>query len=86
MTHEYIDPLTVKDINNYSTREKTKIYVTYIRMDLYNHGKKHGPMAIQNEMQRLEIEKIPSTATIGRILTEQFLSNKRTGYYLEDLP
>ena len=86
MTDRYIDPLTVEDINNYSVREQTKIYVTHIRMDLFNHGKTYGPGAIQKEMRRLEIEIIPSIATIGRILCDQFLTNGRTGYYPEELP
>lgn len=84
MTDKYIDLQTVTDIHNYSTNEQAIISVTFIRMDLYNHGKKYGPKAIQKEMQRLDIKNIPSTATIGRIFRDQYLTNGRTGSYTED--
>lgn len=86
MRNNYIDPLKVKDINHYSQREQTILYVTYVRMDLYNHGKNCGPAYIQKEMQELEIKEIPSKSTIARILKNQYLTNGRTGYYLGDPP
>jgi|GEM_PF-2207246 len=86
MHSTYIDPLEGKDINDYTPREQTILYVTYVRLDLYNQGKQCGPAAIQKEMRELDIESIPSTATIGRILRDQFLTNQRTGYYPGDSP
>lgn len=86
MKNNYIDPLEVKDIYDYSQREQTVLHVTCIRMDLYNHGRKCGPVFIQKEMRKLEISKIPSTSTISRILMNQYLTNGRTGYYPGDHP
>jgi hypothetical protein len=86
MSNDYIDPLEVRDINDYSPGQQTILYVTFIRMDLYNNGNNRGPIAIQREMQRLGIRKIPSSATIGRILREQYLTHGRTGYYPGDPP
>jgi hypothetical protein len=86
MSNDYIDPLEVRDINDYSPGQQTILYVTFIRMDLYNNGNNCGPIAIQREMQRLGIRKIPSSATIGRILREQYLTHGRTGYYPGDPP
>jgi hypothetical protein len=84
MHNRYLDPLEVKDINDYTPREQTVLYVTYVRLDLYNQGNLCGPKAIQQEMKRLEISHIPSTATICRILRDQFLTHQRTGYYPGD--
>ncbi len=86
MTNNYIDPLEVKDIHDYSPREKTILRVTSIRLDLYNSGKTCGPKAIQKEMRRLEIDNITSVSTIGRILRDQYLTHGRTGYYPGDPP
>ena len=86
MHSTYLDPLEVQDINDYTPREQTILYVTYVRLDLYNQGKPCGPAAIQKEMRALDIESIPSTATIGRILRNQYLTNQRTGYYPGDYP
>jgi hypothetical protein len=86
MRNKYIDPLKVKDIKDYSPQEQIILHVTYVRMDLYNKGKKCGPAAIQKEMLNMEIDKIPSTAAISRILRDQYLTNGRTGYYPGDPP
>jgi hypothetical protein len=86
MTTKYIDPLKIGDIYDYSARGQTILHVTFIRLDLYNNGKNCGPKAIQKEMRRLNIEKIPSSATIGRILKNQYLTHGRTGYYPGDPP
>lgn len=86
MKNNYIDLLEVGDINDYSQRDQTILHVTYVRLDLYNSGKKCGPLAIQEEMRKLDIRRIPSTATIGRILKDQYLTNGRTGYYPGDPP
>lgn len=86
MIHNYIDPLEMRDIYDYSPRVQRVLQVTFVRVDLYNSGKNCGPEAIQKEMKRLEIELIPSTATIGRILKDQYLTHGRTGYYSGDPP
>jgi hypothetical protein len=86
MTNNYIDPLEVKDIRDYSHNEQTILRVTSIRLDLYNSGKNCGRKAIQEEMRRLEIANVPSVSTIGRILRDQYLTHGRTGYYPGDPP
>ena len=86
MRNNYIDPLEVKDIRDYSPREQTILRVTYIRLDLYNSGKNCGPKAIQKEMHRLEIDNVPSIPAIGRVLRDQYLTHGRTGYYPGDPP
>ena len=86
MTDNYIDPLEVKDIYDYCPREQTILRVTSIRLDLYNSGKNCGRKAIQREMRRLKIDNVPSVATIGRILRDQYLTHGRTGYYPGDPP
>ena len=86
MTNNYIDPLEVKDIRDYSPREQTILRVTYIRLDLYNSGKNCSPKAIQKEMRRLEIDNVPSIPAIGRVLRNQYLTHGRTGYYPGDPP
>lgn len=80
MSNDYVDFAKRRDIKTYSRREQTILYVTYLRLDLYNNGKLCGPKAIQKEMKRLEIKKIPSTATISRILRDQYLTHGRAGY------
>ena len=86
MTNKYLDPLEVKDINDYSRREQTILRVTHIRLDLYNSGKNCGPKAIQDEMRGIGIDDVPSVATIGRVLRNQYLTHGRTGYYPGDPP
>lgn len=84
MNSNYLKLSELKDTNDFSPREQTIFYVTFIRLSLYNSGKICGSKAIVEEMQRLEIRRIPSTATIARILKQQFLTNGRTGYYPGD--
>jgi hypothetical protein len=86
MIDKYLDPLEVKDIHDHSPREQTILRITFIRLDLYNNGKNCGPKAIQNEMYRLKINNVPSVATIGRVLKDQYLTQGRTGYYPGDSP
>jgi hypothetical protein len=86
MNSNYVDFGKLRDINTYSPREQTILYITYVRLDLYNYGKPCGPKAIQEEMKRLEIKKIPSMATISRILRDQYLTHGRAGYPDDDYP
>ena len=84
MNSNYLNFSELKDINDCTPRERTIFYVTFIRLNLYNAGKSCGPKAIVEEMQRLEISRIPSIATTGRILRQQYLTHGRTGYYPGD--
>jgi len=86
MRNNYIDPLKVKDIRDYSPHEQTILRITFIRLDLYNSGKNCGPKAIQREMHSLEIDNVPSVPTIGRVLRAQYLTHGSTGYYPGDPP
>ena len=84
MNSNYLKLSELKDINGCTPREQTIFYVTFIRLSLYNSGKSCVPKAIVEEMQRLEISRIPSIATTGRILKQHCLTHGRTGYYPGD--
>ena len=56
--------------------------VKFIRLDLYNQGLFHGAQAIQWRMEELNVKPIPSLRTIGRILSRNELTHKRTGNYV----
>jgi hypothetical protein len=66
------------------TREELEKIVVIERLDLYNHMKPCGAPAIRKHLQSLGVEKLPSTSTISRILSQQFLTHGKTGYYPED--
>ena len=80
MNNNYVDFEKLRDINTYTAREQMALYVTFVRLDLYNKGGLCGPTAIQSEMERLEIDRIPSITTISRILRNQNLTHGRLGY------
>ena len=54
------------------------------RLHLYNHGLPCGAKAIRRILQRQSVEPLPSVSTIGRILSRNYLTHNRTGYYPED--
>jgi len=63
------------------TREEIKEIVKMIRLELYNNGLFCGAKAIKNKMENDDIEPVPSENTIGRILSRNGLTNRRTGFY-----
>jgi hypothetical protein len=66
------------------SRSEIEQIVIMFRLDLYNHGFHYGPQAIQNEMKRQAVSPLPSISTIKRILSRNYLTHRRTGYYPED--
>ncbi|MBT4068716.1 MAG: hypothetical protein HOE77_08495 [Candidatus Marinimicrobia bacterium] len=52
-----------------------------IRLELYNQGLCCGAKAIQNKMEKDDIEPVPSESTIGRILSSNGLTHGRIGFY-----
>ena len=56
------------------------------RLHLYNHGLPCGAKAIRRILEREGLEPLPSLSTIGRILSRNYLTHNRTGYYPEDYP
>ncbi len=63
------------------TREEIKEIVKMIRLELYNNGLFCGAKAIKNKMEDDDIEPVSSESTIGRILSRNGLTNRRTGFY-----
>lgn len=66
------------------TPDEIEQIVVMERLHLYNHGLPCGAQAIRRKMQRGGIEPLPSVRTIGRILSRNYLTHRRTGYYPED--
>lgn len=60
---------------------RTEEVVRLVRLQLYNHGVCCGAQAIQRRMEELTERVIPSTRTIGRILSRHGLTHGRTGIY-----
>jgi hypothetical protein len=58
--------------------------IVFERLHLYNHLQPCGAPALQRHLRELGVEPLPSVSTIGRILSRNFLTHGRTGYYPED--
>ncbi|MBT4026506.1 MAG: hypothetical protein HOK24_17190 [Desulfobacula sp.] len=70
-----------QDLITEYTREEIKEIVIMIRLELYNQGLCCGAKAIQNKMEKDDIEPVPSESTIGRILSSNGLTHGRIGFY-----
>jgi len=66
------------------SRSEIEQIVIMFRLDLYNHGLHYGPQAIREEMKRKTVKPLPSISTIKRILSRNYLTHRRTGYYPEE--
>lgn len=68
------------------SRSKSEIeeIVTMFRLELYNHECPCGPKAIWQKMEESGVKPLPSERTISKILTQQGLTHKRTGWYPGD--
>ena len=66
------------------TPEEIEQIVVMERLNLYNRGLPCGAQAIRWKLHREGIEPLPSLSTIGRILSRNYLTHRRTGYYPED--
>lgn len=66
------------------TKDELEYVIATERLHLYNHMVPCGAVAIRKRLQSLGVETLPSISTIGRILSEKYLTHGRTGYYPED--
>jgi hypothetical protein len=66
------------------TKKELEYAVVFERLHLYNNMKPCGAVALRKRLQCLGVEKLPSISTINRILSQQYLTHGRTGYYPED--
>jgi hypothetical protein len=66
------------------TSEELEEAIVFERLRLYNTLLPCGASALRHHLQNLGIENPPSVSTIGKILSKNFLTNGRTGYYPED--
>ena len=60
---------------------RTEEVVKLVRLELYNQAVCCGAQAIQRRMKELGETTIPSTRSIGRILSRHGLTHGRTGIY-----
>jgi hypothetical protein len=86
VNNENFEITTPEQFDHLSDREKIVASIAFFRSHLYNRGLPCGPKAIQEKLKDEGIEPIPSTSTIARVLKRKYLTNGRTGYYLEDYP
>ena len=70
-------------MNLYTPKEIEQIVVME-RLHLYNRGLPSGARAIRQRLDRQGVRPLPSISTIGRILSRNCLTYRRTGYYPED--
>jgi len=66
------------------TTEDIEQIVVMERLRLYNRGLLCGAQVILRNLTKDGIEPLPSLSTIGRILSRNYLTHRRTGYYHED--
>lgn len=66
------------------TPEEIEQIVVMERLRLYNRGLPCGAQAIRRNLIKQGIDPLPSLSTIGRILSRNYLTHRRTGYYPED--
>ena len=66
------------------TTENIEQIVVMERLRLYNQGAPCGAQVIRRNLIKEGIEPLPSLSTIGRILSRNYLTHRRTGYYPED--
>ena len=73
-----------KNIMGTYTPKDIEQIVVMERLRLYNQGAPCGAHVIRRNLIKEDIQPLPSLSTIGRILTRNYLSYRRTGYYPED--
>lgn len=80
MNRNYTHLTKIKNSRHLAGKELQIIDVTISRLNLYNKGLNHNPKAIQQKMHKDTSPSLPS----AKILSDQYLTNGRTGYYAED--
>jgi len=86
MKNNVIEIHTVEEFDALTEKEKMIVYITHIRLELYNKLENCGAKAIRKELIENNLTPVPSISTINRILNRQYLAHGRTGYYPEDYP
>ena len=66
------------------SKEEIEQIVILTRLHLYNYERHYGANAIRERLDEENIRPLPSISTINRILSKNYLTNGRTGYYPED--
>lgn len=69
---------------DFYNRMEIEEIVVIQRLHLYNKGVSYGAQAISRILQQKGVRPLPSIATINRILSRNYLTHRRTGYYPED--
>ncbi|MCP4271548.1 MAG: hypothetical protein GY781_06200 [Gammaproteobacteria bacterium] len=70
----------ISEISEYSKPEISEIIIL-TRLSLYNQNMFCGAHAIRKVLKGLNIRPLPSVSTIGRILSRNGLTYKKTGFY-----
>lgn len=73
--------MLVHELGTPHNREEIIEIVKMIRLHLYNSGLHCGARVIRMEMEKENVQPVPSVSTIGRILSHHGLTNGRTGFY-----
>jgi hypothetical protein len=67
-----------------ATKKEIEELVVFERLHLYNRMLSCGPKALRQRLGKHGVKNIPSTRTIARVLSKNYLTHGRTGYYPED--
>jgi hypothetical protein len=78
----YDDPTT--DYPSSLTMQDLEAVIVLERLSLYNRGEPCGAVALRRLLQHKGLIQLPSVSTINQILSKNYLTNRRTGYYPED--
>lgn len=71
-------------LSNIRNKEEIKEIVIFVRLDLYDSLLACGGKAIREKMESMDVKPLPSVSTINRILSDNYLTHRRRGYYPED--
>lgn len=66
------------------TAQDLEAVIVLERLSLYNRGEPCGAVALRRQLQYKGLIQLPSVSTINRILSKNYLTNRRTGYYPGD--
>lgn len=66
------------------SRTELRQCIVDMRLELYNRGVAFGAKALRRHLAELDVRPLPSCTSIGRVLSEESLTHRRTGYYPED--
>ena len=68
------------------SREEIEEIVVMVRLELYHKELPCGPKALRKRINEYEqVSPLPSERTIARILSQNGLTHRRTGWYKEEI-